>query len=97
MKHPARDCPPPCEDTLVTLLVRVPPARIGLVVAIFEAYEGIAIVRTRDAALGLLELWVMPGQRATAEGALDDLRRRFRIDFLEERPGHPSLASSPKA
>jgi hypothetical protein len=95
MKPPARDCPPPCEDALVTLLVRVPPARIGLV------WRSSRPMKESRSSARATRRWAArtlgdAGAAGHAEGALDDLRRRFRIDFLEERPGHPSLASSPK-
>lgn len=86
--------PAPSGD-LRTLLLRVPPAKIGLVCSIIEAYEGVAIVRTTDCEAGLLELWIMPGQRETVEAVLAELTAQFSILRVRETEGHPDLTDAP--
>ncbi len=83
---------PPVADGLVTLLIRVPPEQIGFICSILEAYDGIAVSRTRDQASGLMDLWVMPGQRSLIDAILDNLRADFPIQLLGEEPGHPDLS-----
>lgn len=86
---------PPSDSAFVTLLLRIPPDRIGLFTALLEAYEGVSISRTRNQATGEVEVWVMPGQRPVIEGLLDDLRREFPILLLREEAGHPDLTTVP--
>jgi len=75
-----------------TLLLRVAPERIGYVSAVFESYEGLAIVRTRDRLTGLVELWIMPGQADAVESILREFRTEFSVEQIREESGHPDLA-----
>lgn len=75
-----------------TLVLRVAPERIGYVSAVFESYEGLAVVRTRDRLTGLLELWIMPGQTAIVESILHEFRAEFSVERIREEAGHPDLA-----
>jgi hypothetical protein len=46
---------------------RVEPREIAYVCQLTEAHEGLAVVRTIDQALGLIEFWVSPSMRETFE------------------------------
>jgi hypothetical protein len=70
----------------------VAPERIGYVSAIFESYEGLAVVRTRDRLTGFVELWIMPGQADTVESILQEFRGEFSVERIREESGHPDLA-----
>src|SRR5690606_3114748 len=37
---------------------QVHPSKIGLLVSLVEAYDGLAVVRTKDAAAGIVEFWI---------------------------------------
>ncbi len=88
-----RHWPLPSSD-LATLRLRIPPAKIGLVCSILEAYEGVSVVRTTDQEAGLIEIWVMPGQLSVIESVLADLGGRFTIRRLGLSQGHPDLGSN---
>ena len=85
---------PPPSGGLLTLRLRIPPAKIGLVCSILEAYEGVSVVRTTDQEAGLIEIWVMPGQLPAIESVLADLGSRFAIRRLGLLQGHPDLGSN---
>jgi hypothetical protein len=59
---------------------RVDRHRINMVRFIFEAYEGVAVVTTLDAASGSIVLAVAPGCTETARMIMDDLGRHFLIE-----------------
>jgi hypothetical protein len=61
----------------------VAPSHIFHVCAITEAQEGLAVVRTKDEKLGIIEFWVSPDLRATFEEFLDALRGEIRINVAE--------------
>jgi len=77
-----------------TLVLRVPPSKIGLICSLVEAYEGVAIVRTTDRQAGLIDLWIMPGQEMVVDAILADLEAQFRILRIREVLGHPHLDDS---
>ncbi|PKO17053.1 hypothetical protein CVU37_09600 [candidate division BRC1 bacterium HGW-BRC1-1] len=58
---------------------RVEPHQIGWVGALCEGYDGLAVLRTKDPKLGLVEFWVSPGQRADFEDFLAALGQEIRI------------------
>ena len=70
-------------------LFRVDRRRISMIKFVFEAYEGLAMVTTLDAAAGIIALRVAPGCEAMAEAVLLDLSRRFIIEPVEETAGWP--------
>jgi hypothetical protein len=88
--------PVPSAD-LRTLVLRVPPARIGLVCSIVEAYEGLAVVRTTDQAAGVIDVWVMPGRLPEVESILAELEKQFPMIRVRELSGHPNLEGPPAA
>jgi hypothetical protein len=45
---------------------RVPLEHIGYVRMIVEAYEGLAVVVSPDAGVGIVEWWIAPGREAEA-------------------------------
>ncbi len=59
---------------------RVDRRRISLIKFIFEAYEGVAVVTTLDAATGEIVLSVAPGCETIADDVMADLTREFRIE-----------------
>ena len=63
---------------------RVDRRQISLVKFIFEAYEGVAVVTTTDAAAGVVVLSVAPGCERLAERIMADLGRHFRIEPRQE-------------
>ena len=66
---------------------RVDRRRISLIRFVFEAYEGVAVVTTLDAATGTIVLAVAPGCEPVAHDIMKDLGKGFliepiRSDFL---------------
>lgn len=53
---------------------RIHPSRIVNLVSLMEAYGGLAIVRTKDAAAGIVEFWISPLMRQDFESFLEDAR-----------------------
>lgn len=37
---------------------QVDPSKIGLLVSLIEAYDGLAVLRTKDAVRGIVEFWI---------------------------------------
>ena len=66
------------------LFYRVDRRRISMVRFIFEAYDGLAVVTTLDAAAGLIVLRVAPGCEETARHIIDDLARQFLVEAVAE-------------
>ena len=69
-----------------TVVARIPPEEIGYVSALVESYEGIAVLRTRDPQIGIVEFWVIPEFRADFETMLEDLRRETDVKILDIPP-----------
>lgn len=63
---------------------RVDRRRISMLRFIFEAYEGVAVVTTIDAALGHITLGIAPGCEAMVESILTDLKRHFLIEPYDD-------------
>jgi hypothetical protein len=61
-------------------MYRVDRRRISFIKFIFEAYEGIAVVTTIDAASGLIRLAIAPGCEAVAQEVMGDLSRSILIE-----------------
>jgi hypothetical protein len=59
---------------------RVDRRCINMVRFIFEAYEGVAVVTTLDAAAGTIVLAVARGCESTAQAVMADLGRQFRVE-----------------
>jgi hypothetical protein len=77
--------PPYAKDT-ETLVARIPSDEIGYVSAVFESYEGIALVRTRDPQCGIIEIWVIPEFRAIFDAVLGELRSEIAVEILDIPP-----------
>lgn len=79
---------PPPREFLETRRIRARcrPNQIGLVNAIIDAYEGLAVLRTIDAAQGLLELWVSPKEENTLRLVLNALRKQVELEVEGEQP-----------
>jgi hypothetical protein len=61
---------------------RVDRRQISMIRFVFEAYEGVAVVTTLDAAAGSIVLAVAPGCEATARDIMADLGRDFLIESM---------------
>ncbi len=62
--------------------LRVERSQISFLRFIFEAYDGIAVVRTADARQGRLVLHVAPGCEEVAEAVLADLAKDLLIEAV---------------
>ncbi len=56
---------------------RIDPSRIGFLVNLMEAYEGLAVVRTKDAGAGIVEFWISPLMQRDFESFLKDAREEL--------------------
>ena len=79
---------------------RVDRRRISFIKFVFEAYEGVAVVTTLDAAAGLIRLAIAPGCEPLAREVMEDLGRSILIEPVEsmEPPGHitPPVGREPE-
>lgn len=64
---------------------RVEPREIAHVCQLTEAHEGLAVVRTVDEALGLIEFWVSPLMRETFEDFARWLTENLDVRFAPPR------------
>ena len=64
----------------------VEPSQIGFLCSIVEGHEGLAVVRTKDEALGIVEFWISPASRADFEEFIGGLGSE-----LEVRLGAPEI------
>jgi hypothetical protein len=62
------------------LYYRVDRRQINLVRFTFEAYEGVGVVSTMDAATGLIRLSIAPGCESVATEIMEDLGCQFPIE-----------------
>jgi hypothetical protein len=62
---------------------KVPPHEIGYLVSLVEGHEGLAIVRTKDAALGIVEFWISPLMQKDFESLLERLAEEIGIAFAK--------------
>ena len=56
---------------------QVNPAIIGHLVSLVEAYDGLAVVRTKDKAAGIVEFWVSPLMQKDFESFLEFAKSEF--------------------
>lgn len=74
---------------------QVNPSVIGHLVALVEAYEGLAVVRTKDNAAGIVEFWISPLMRRDFESFLEAARAELGLVSAEpvvldvSAPGFP--------
>jgi len=62
------------------LTYRVDRRRISFIKFVFEAYEGVAVITTLDAAAGLIRLAIAPGCEEVAREVMGDLSRSILIE-----------------
>ena len=63
------------------------PERIGLLNAIVDAYEGLAVVRTLDAREGRVEFWVSQKEENVLRLILRDLAKQIDLQLEDEHEG----------
>lgn len=68
----------------ISIHCQINPREIGFINNIFEAYPGFAVVRTDDAKLGLIQLWVSPDFHQEVVEILNDLANSIYIKILGE-------------
>jgi hypothetical protein len=64
---------------------QINPREIGFINHIIESYPGFAVVRTDDAKLGLIQLWVSPDFYNEVKEILADLANSIYLKILEEK------------
>lgn len=57
----------------------VEPRHIGYLCAIVEGHEGLAVVRTKDQASGIVELWISQPMQATFEDFLRSMEKEIGV------------------
>ena len=65
---------------------RVDRRQIAFIKFIFEAYDGIAGIRTTDPAKGIIKLHIAPGCQEQVEQVLRDLKKEILIRRLAAEP-----------
>lgn len=71
---------------------QVPPERIVDLIFILEGYEGVAVPRTLDGKLGIIELLVAPDFEDLLEQALDIIREEFPVNEIDRPPHVKSIS-----
>lgn len=66
---------------------RVDRKEISYLRFIFEAYDGIALIRTLDSAAGTIALHISPGCVSEAETIIQDLRKEMIIEEQMDMTG----------
>ena len=69
------------------LYYRVDRHQINFIRFIYEAYDGLAVVTTLDAAKGHIGLAVAPGCEILAQRIMEDLAGRIKIEAMAEGVG----------
>lgn len=93
--RPWNDHPEPLAGLCYT--GRLDPSRIGFLVSLVEAYEGLAVVRTKDAAAGIVEFWISPLMQQDFESFLEAAREDFGLVVVGpvvpdvQAPGFPDV------
>ena len=72
---------------------RVDRREIAFIKFIFEAYDGIAGIRTTDPAKGIIRLHIAPGCQEQVEQVLQDLKKEILIRRLATGAEGPSESS----
>ena len=62
---------------------RVQRSQIAFMKFIFEAYDGIAVIRTLDPDAGLIMLQIAPGCEPEAAAVLQDLKKDILIERIQ--------------
>jgi hypothetical protein len=61
---------------------RLDPKNIAYLVCLLEAYDGLAVVRTKDAALGIVEFWISPLMQKDFESFLESAGQELNLHAL---------------
>ena len=72
---------------------RVDRRQIAFIKFIFEAYDGIAGMRTINPTKGIIKLHIAPGCEAQADLVLQDLKKEILIRRLATEPSESSVVS----
>ncbi|MCX7918649.1 MAG: DUF4911 domain-containing protein [bacterium] len=67
----------------ITIRCQINPREIGYLNNIFEGYPGFAVVRTDDAKLGLIQLWVSPDFYPEVIEILHDLSNSLYLKIID--------------
>ena len=70
----------------ITQHYRVDRSEIAFIKFIFEAYDGLAVLRTTDPAKGIIKLHIAPGCEAQVDRILQDLKKEILIQRLATTP-----------
>jgi hypothetical protein len=73
---------PPAPLSGLSYTARVDPANIAYLVSLLEAYDGLAVLRTKDAALGIVEFWISPLMQKDFESFLESARQDLNLHAL---------------
>jgi hypothetical protein len=68
----------------ISIHCQINPREIGYINNLFEGYPGFAVVRTNNAQLGLIELWVSPDFYKEVTEILNDLSQSIYLKILGE-------------
>ncbi|MFB3897379.1 MAG: DUF4911 domain-containing protein [bacterium] len=68
----------------ISIHCQINPREIGYINNIFEGYPGFAVVRTNNAKLGLIELWIAPDFYREVTEILSDLSQSIYLKILGE-------------
>ncbi|CAI2719570.1 DUF4911 domain-containing protein [Nitrospina watsonii] len=74
---------PPHADSLQWIL-EVDTKDIAYIVGLFEAYDGLAVVRTLDPARGHIELMIAPDFEEDVAGVVDALSKEIPVQILSQ-------------
>ena len=80
----------------VQVLIQVPRDRIGLVTHLIEGYDGLALVRTENAPLGILCLLAPESRAGELRSLLDDLALEVPLRSVPEGDDPASLEPPPE-
>ncbi len=61
---------------------RIPRKDIAFFKFIFESFEGMAVVRTKDPQEAIVELMIAPGWEQEVEAVLEGLRKEIEIEKI---------------
>lgn len=68
-------------DTITINATIDPPSEIAFVNSIIVAYEGVFVLRTIDAKVGLVEFWISPDFEPEAREIIEDLKKSIGIEL----------------
>ena len=70
---------------------RVDRRQIAFIKFIFEAYDGIAGLKTTDPSRGIIVFQIAPGCQEQVQRILQDLKKQIMIERLESVPSETDL------